>query len=281
MGIVNRDKILLLIFSRNRGAQLDLLLRSIEFYSKDVFEPVILYRYDKIFEGGLDKVRSKFPHYKWVEENNFRQQTLSHLEAPNRTVSCMTDDTVFRRHFAATDKEVAELLDEANIFSLLLRCGLNTIRQCHYTNEMQQPLDIQQVYQTEHLQMASYDFRQHRWETDWGRPVSLDGSISLVCQLRNILEEVPWTNPRELDNVNSYRDKIKGMTGLCEESFVVTQSVNQSFSGPRADNWGHFVQHSLEDLEQKYLDGYVIEMNQEKFLVNTSHVEMSFNFIKE
>lgn len=275
---LNTNKILSIVVSRNRGCQLDLLLRGYRHYASQ-FDIKVIHRYDDGFKAGLNKVRAKFPEVEFIEEKDFRGQILGILKGTqSRTVTFMTDDTCWRVPFPASDSEVAKLLDDAHMFSLLLRNGINTIRQCHYTNEMQQPLDIQQVWNTQTLQVGSYNFRQYRFEQDWGRPVSLDGSLHEVDQLRNILIGLPWTNPRSLDDINSHRDKIRGMTGLCKESFVVTQSVNQSFDGARADNWGHFVQYSLEELEQQYVSGKMIKMDQEKYLIQSSHVEIKFEW---
>jgi hypothetical protein len=87
-----------LIFSRNRPAQLDLLLQSIERYAPNLYARVrILYRADsRSYAFGYARCEQNHSWALFAEEYNFYRQTRSWIEsAQERLISFLVDDDVF------------------------------------------------------------------------------------------------------------------------------------------------------------------------------------------
>lgn len=282
---VYTNKINLIIFSRNRSCQLDLLLRSIDRFATNTFFPTIIYRYNPEFQRGLDKVKTKFHYFRWVEETDFRRQTLQLMnETTALTSCCITDDSVFYEDFKTDDTTIANFLIEAHSFSLVIRNGLNTRMKRHFHPvEHAEPIDVQQIHKVAGTQFLTYNFRQNDWAEDRGRFFSLDGSIHITSQLKDVLEKIKWNNPRELDAINDQRGLIRGMMSIPSKSVVVNIPINLAFAPNQneADNHSKFIHHSLEELEEKYTNGEVIVMDQSNYNVWTSHMELPYTFMKE
>ena len=71
-----------IVFSKDRAAQLDLLLKSIEKNGKDVFQIKVIYASSEIsFEKGYEKLIDKYPEVKWMKESaNFKNDVMSAIE---------------------------------------------------------------------------------------------------------------------------------------------------------------------------------------------------------
>ncbi len=68
-----------IVFSKDRAAQLDLLLKSISKNAKDVFQLKVIYASSEIsFEKGYEKLIDKHPEVKWMKEStNFKNDVMS------------------------------------------------------------------------------------------------------------------------------------------------------------------------------------------------------------
>lgn len=278
------QKIQGLVFSKDRAAQLDLFLRSAAHFAPTI-EFTVLYDCGHKYQMGYDKVQSRHPTVKFVEEEvsmihtSFCEQTKSVIKGD--TTAFFTDDTVWIRPFNLTNVQVSQFLKDRFCFSIILRNGLNTKVQRHYPPieyQKQPRLLTQDVIDENNI--FTYNFREHSWETDFGRPFSLDGSIHLSEEILKVLNTYEWNGPRQLDEVNNYRGEISGMTAIPEHSYVVNMPINLTAEGT-ADNWGHYHRYSLEELEQKFVGGEIIRMDQHQYQIVCGHQEFPLVFDKE
>ena len=90
-----------IIFSKDRAAQLDLLLKSIGKNAKDIFQLKVIYASSEIsFEKGYEKLIDKYPEVKWMKESsNFKEDVLSAIDNTESEYTCFftDDDIVYRK----------------------------------------------------------------------------------------------------------------------------------------------------------------------------------------
>jgi len=110
-----------IIFSKDRAAQLDLTLSTLKKYFmgwKDQ-QYTIIYKYSNdFFRIGYERCKALHPEFKWIFETNFRQDTIaaynSHGGRPLTTF--IVDDDVFINHFTLDSPEVRAFLVNPDIY---------------------------------------------------------------------------------------------------------------------------------------------------------------------
>lgn len=124
----------LLIWSKNRAAQLDLLLSSIEKFCPNLFKINVLYKHDaEKFAEGYEKLKEYHQNVNYHYEQNLAQDTKAIL-AQYDYCCVSTDDTIFYSPFSITEKQ----MENIDIFSL--RIGQNNKIQNPFNNEPQVPI---------------------------------------------------------------------------------------------------------------------------------------------
>lgn len=264
-----------IIHSKDRACQLDLLLQSIEKYGNDQIACAVIYKATTpAFDDGYNKLFENCSKSLLLarREQNFRDDTLDLLiYSPSRLFGFFTDDTVLFRPLRYTSNELYDLMVEQKCKSFSLRNGLNTELQCHY-----QPIyeKLELLYNKDGI--IKWDTSKYRYDRDFGRPMSIDGNFFTYNELVPTLIEFPWKCPRTLDGVNT--DYIRPYMMAFDHSIAVNLPLNLT-AGGYADNWGHFYQYSLEELNQRFLDGQRIDLDKIDFSnVVSSHQERELFF---
>ena len=258
-----------IVYSKDRASQLDLLLRSIDKYGNGQIGCHIIYKSsDDKFAAGYRKLFEQSESYKCllskIVETDFRNDTLHVVMMnPCKLFGFFTDDTVLFKPLPLNEEDILELMSEQRCYSFSLRNGINTELQCHY-----QPIyeRLQLVYNKDNIIM--WDTSKHPYDTDFGRPMSIDGNFFIYGELLRSLVEFPWNCPRTLDGINT--DYIRPNMMAFRHSVAVNIPVNLT-AGGYADNWGHFYQYSLEDMNDKFLANKIIDLDR----LNCSKIESS------
>jgi len=125
---------LTIIFSKDRPAQLNALLSSIELYDKEtVFDPYVLYTYSSDeFKRGYEKCFEK-PINRSIrikKEKNFRQDLCNILLDNNwcnhqNYIMFLVDDMILRKEIPFIWEEAEQILDRPSMSCLSLRLGKN------------------------------------------------------------------------------------------------------------------------------------------------------------
>jgi len=184
----------LIVFSKDRPAQLDLLLSSIErFFAewRDVALTVVHVATDDAATRGYARLRALHPEIAFVDERateqSFKDITLS-LTGRNPLVAFLMDDQLFKAPFTLRRPEVARFLEDPETMCLSLRMDPG-MDYCY-------PLD-------RHVAMPEFEAEGvWRWgaaEGDWAYPMSLDAHIFRTAELRPLLEALPFRNPNSLE----------------------------------------------------------------------------------
>lgn len=258
--------ITVIIFSKDRACQLDLLLRSMEKNLRD-FECCILYTYsDENFNTGYKKLINKFSHHNFVLESNFRDDTIRMMKQSNcKNIALACDDNVIYR-------KQPEDIDDLNIGECFsLRLGLNTILQDFSTNLIQPPLRNYQRIGEKIYWNAEHYYQLY----NYGYPYSIDFHCYNRNHLVSLVSGIQWSKTNELEgNLFQYRHLTTNMIAF-------THSIAVNIPLNNLSGYTHCVNEALsnEILNSRYLDGEEIDLeyigNQE---VIGSHQEINIQF---
>lgn len=260
-----------IIYSKNRAAQLDLLLQSIDQLANLITASIIYTATSDNFWSGYQHIFTKY-QYGCVREIQkqkvFKQDAIDILhESDTPLIGFLTDDTVFYRYMPFyTDFYYYQMKEnECNTFSL--RNGYNTQHQCHFERKW---LELKPHWEKSDLIM--WDTSQYDYGTDFGRPISIDGNFFMRDVFMPMLIQEHWNDPRSLDGLNP-APLGKNMMAF-KESVVVNIPVNLACNG-YANNWGRLRVYTLEDLNNALLEGKRLSLEKMDFSnVWSSHLEL-------
>lgn len=244
----------LIIWSKDRAAQLHLLLDSIQQNMTGIFNPYIIYNYsndeymkgyDLLFDG------RHCPSYIFdgltiIKEENFRKDTMlivGNKTSDNDFIAFSTDDTVltrpaeFRRGY----------MDNVSVFSL--RLGFNTTEQDIHAGTTQPPLN---VYKDEGTTI-SWNFGDYHPHNNYGYPFGLDMHVYHREELYNLMKYMNFKNTNELETGLFHKKLcISPRIRSFKQSVAVNIPVNSITQVTRA---GEIHSSTTEYLNSEYLKG--------------------------
>jgi hypothetical protein len=246
--------------------QLDLLLESILLnFNVDNYQINILYKTSNDeFQKGYEFLISKYPQFNFKKEESFKEDILLLFNNSDYTVF-FTDDDIIYKSFRLNKDELHNIfmLTEANCFSL--RLGLNT-RNC-YT--------MQRLNSLEHFKTHNFYFDIDliepviSWKVkdgtnDYAYPMSVDGHIFKTEYIKNLCEVLEYTNPNLFEAMLSNFARNEMIMSSYEYSKLVNSPINrvqeifQNLSGMK-------YRYSVEDLNEMYLDGLILNLEKMNF----------------
>lgn len=159
----------LISWSKDRACQLDLTLSSLKKYFKDWrnVEICVIYTFsNEEYKKGYDIVRSYHPEITWIQERDFRIDTLKAIHnSKYDTISFFVDDDVFVDEFSLNDKEFINFFSDPTITCLSLRMA-PYINFC-YTQNQPQP----QPHFITDTPVTTWNWKNSIH--DWGYPFSV------------------------------------------------------------------------------------------------------------
>jgi hypothetical protein len=232
-----------IIWSKNRACQLDLLLRSIKRYWKDYDrnEFRVIYDYDNAgFKKGYDIVMEAHPWVKYIGEINFRADLIHRALTDSAYIGFFCDDDVFTNDFEWN----TGLLANPDIACISLRLGTNIVN--HY---IKGPCEVPERKGG----VWSWKGKQ----IDWGYPMSAgSGHIFRMSDIKPILTKSKYENPTELeDAMNAH--KIDRSKMFCYDKSVVFNLAVNRVQTVRKTKCGEL---SARELNNKFLNGDRIDL---------------------
>lgn len=190
-----------IVFSKDRAAQLNLLLNSIEKNAKNIFELRIIYTSsNEEFKKGYEKLIEMYPEAKWFEQSDdFKRDVMTNLETDNKHTCFFTDDDIIYRTITEDDL-ISKLEENDNTFCFSTRLGLNTTR-CYTMNSDNV---IKPEYQDD--KFISWDWKVHY--LDFGYPLSVDGHVFRTNEIMKLTKKVKFENP------NTYEASLQMFDGF-------------------------------------------------------------------
>lgn len=233
-----------IIPSKDRAAQLDLLLRSMKRFVTELADNTTMISWvasSDEFRSGYERVRAEHPEFVFVERDEFRADFKKMaLSGEEGYLQILVDDDVFVAPFSVNDKEFLDFAGDEAISALSLRMSPGTT-YCY----------------TENVSTGQPWFRSDRawcWpgrRGDWGYPHSIDGSIWRRRDVRGIISGGNYALVHELEPALRY-----GMTrplALCYASprvRGVAANTVQDDVGANRHGGG-----DAAEINRRYLDG--------------------------
>ena len=187
------------IFSLDRAAQLDALLRSYKMHCGDWDKnnTVVLAKCSGgPMREGYQRVMGLHndPSIKWVWEpalpSSFKQFVLSSLDLDHHKLTMfLVDDIVFKDGFSTSDPEFNLLMSDQRVLCLSLRLW-NGITYCYPTDSSVTPPLVQ----------PNGVFTWTGSQGDWGYPMSLDGHVFRTTQIKYLLSAIAFHNPNTMES---------------------------------------------------------------------------------
>jgi hypothetical protein len=266
----------IVIFSKDRPAQLDLFLRSMKrFYpewglSREIH---VLYTYSAEYYGsGYVKVITMHPDISYVYENpnGFKTDLLNLITRENPLTVFFVDDNVFKDNFILKSEEMKIFLRREDIICLSLRL----YPKINYCYTMNIP-----------VQLPSFVEEKNMWRWgdatpgDWSYPMSLDGHIFKTDDIFSLLIQLDYTNPNTLEGQLACHPVNLPYMICYENSKIINIPANKV----QSENTNRHGNISSFDLNEKFLSGYRLSLNKlldkEVFKNNTScHQEMELEW---
>ncbi len=251
------SKINLIIFSKDRAAQLHLLLESIcsqQYYQ--LFDVNVLWKASNSeYAEGYGLCKYNWPTARFYEETySFENETKKLLWEGNEFASFCTDDMVF---FRPASMQLLEQLNSgafypACVFSF--RLGFNTIEQDIHAGTRQAQLH-KFVEQDGFLKWNPHDYHPH---SNYGYPLAIDTHVFWNSKLDEWLKGFSFKNTNELETLlQRYRHEVSELW-----SFKHSTSVNiptNTISG--VTRAGEKYSLDLVEANRRYLDGKRLDLN--------------------
>ena len=272
---IRRQKpINIVVFSKDRAMQLELFLRSFNNYVKDADRYLIKVIYthssDEFMQGYAKLFPMPWNNVLFYPERGFKQGVLDRVDGNNPYTVFFTDDDVFKISFDFYDNQMDVFDWDGSIACRSLRLH-RTLEFCYSTNKpMRQPSF-----------MNNNVFDWTKAEEDFGYPMSVDGHIFRTAEILPLIEQIEFSNPNTFEGNLVHKRHRLGDYMVCYDNSPIfnlpinrVQTVNNNLFGGTHP-------YTAEELNKKFLEGYVIDMSSFGGLVNKSaHQELPLNFIK-
>lgn len=282
------NKIKLLIFSKDRAAQLDLLLRSIQLNAPNLFEIDVLYDFSshEYYKGYdlLEKYSCKhellYPDFELTPEDDFARDVKIHLDVPHKYFAFATDDSILYRNLDnllggnAYNEIDSFFQNNYNVLCYSLRLGENVTHENYYGGPR-----FPNCYMYSNGISRAWNWKVMAPST-MGYPLSVDMHVFATQTLREIVTRATFDTPNSLEgNMSSFAHTLPQVyMGSPKLSAIVTNSINVTQSVWK-NYAGGIYPVSLEELNQKYLDGWVVDLAQLDYSkIFAAHAEIEFKW---
>lgn len=269
----------ILIFSKDRACQLDLLLQSFCLNIKETEYGnihIICKGSSDDFNKGYCKLYNKFPKFDWKAETNLVLNIKETIDSFRNPFSLLfVDDEVIKK---GEDLSLLteQLEKDSDIHTASLRLGLNIGEYC-YTADKQM---IKPEFNKLSDSVYEWDWTKGDQDVDWYYPSCINSHIYRTDFLKYRIDKLPFMTVNQLEGfLHARRQSFKPKMICFKESRTLNIANNLTQSG--SNRHSNKQEYSLEELNRKYLEGYCID---EKDFVNLDNdvatFEMKYNFLR-
>jgi len=245
----------ILIFSKNRAAQLELLLRSIKEFFTDWldFKFNILYTYGtNEYERSYEILKKIHPEFNYILETDFKAQIVSIIDPEMPYTLFFVDDNVFKEPFTFRSDLLKKFKARENISCISLRLYPGII----YCYPMRIPSPPPEF-------IEDWTWACSGTIGDWNYRMSLDGHIFRTSDIYESIRRLPYKNPNSFESLMSFNPIPKPYMTCFGLSPIFNIPVNkvQTFNNNYCGNMG------ADTLNDIFLNGQGIS------LVNIRHIK--------
>jgi glycosyltransferase involved in cell wall biosynthesis len=268
-----------LIFSKDRALQLRATIESFLLHctDSDNIRLTVLYKASSpLHQRQYDSLKSRFEDITFIEENDFRSQTLAVVGA-FEYILFMVDDNIFTRDFSVNG--VTSILGrESDAVGFSLRLGENTT-YCYMAETIQRAPEFESVADS----VLKYDWTKA--EHDYGYPLEVSSSVYRSQEIVDFLSRRDFSNPNTLESQLALTGQFRQTRPklLCFSTSVTfcnpVNKVQDVFPDNKA---GSDEQNTVENLARLYQQGLVIDVNRyDGFTSHGVHQEVQLYFSRD
>lgn len=259
------NRINVICFSKDRSAQLDLFIRSFEYYSKEKCDIKIIYTYSNDeFKKGYDKLINYYIDIDFIKETDFKNDILKNIDLDKKYTTFFVDDIIFKNEFSINDKEFEKFESDKSILCLSLRLHPR-LTFCYAANIPMMPTN-------------NTLFEWFNKTGDYNYPMSLDGHIFRTEEIYTLLMKLDYKNPNQLELYLSM-NPINKPKMLCYNNSII---INNPCNKVQTNNPNKHGNIDAKYINDRYLDEYIIDLDEYKGIDNEScHKELPIKFIKK
>lgn len=249
----------IILFSKDRPAQLDLFLSSCKEYASDLFPINVLYTYStEEYKKGYSKVKEYHVDVNFIKEQSFKKDLLSLVKDDPYTVF-FVDDIIWKDYFSIQDLKI---LNEPHILCTSLRLHPN-LNYC-YTADV--PMTKPKTYKN-----GCWYWKMEPIPSDYSYPMSVDGNFYRTKDILSLLQNLEYKNPNSLEAILSLNPLPQAKMFCYEESKIVNNPCNKV----QTNNTNKFGTISAKFLNSEFLAGKRLDFLPYKGLKNLScHTEL-------
>ena len=228
-----------LVFSKNRGCQLELLLRSLHF-KVGHHDIRVIYTCDPEYQPAYDKVIKLFPKIEFILEKDLRKQVIGNLTG--KYIMFLVDDDVMINSFDEDCPEFKQFQKNEDIMCLNLRMA----HSYDYDFLKEKPVPIPK------FDKGTWEWKKYRH--DWGYPWAMS-HIFRNKDILPILNSTVFAGPHTIER--SLRGKLDKplMIGF-KKAKLVNIPINRVVGDMQRS--GKYIPAS--DLNNQFMRGYVIDL---------------------
>jgi len=291
----------IIAFSKDRAAQLDLLIRSLQtnwplFNLEDL---QIIYTYSNAdFAAGYKKLQDSFLDKTpliaccdWYDQKDFHSDLLLHtIFGDGRHLGFLTDDCLFYRYCEIPPSYIETLLDDQENLCFSFRLGAENNRiQNYVTGELHHLIKYGPKSYIDGYQLIKYRWGLYPINSNPGYIGSIDGCIYyrqyVISTLGNTNLSCPRAIEENLANKQDHRSNMKITKPFMivpRYSNVVCLAINNVQTTPV--ECGFQYNYEPKWLNDKYLAGQIIDLNrtiENLGEVRGCHTECKLEFCNE
>lgn len=261
----------IIIFSKNRPAQLELLLRSMKKYFKEFsdFQIKILHKFtNENFFNGYERLKSLHSDKNiiWKSEDNFQNDLISLVDLKLKYTVFFVDDIIFKEPFSITDDRFKFFESHGDILCLSLRLH----PRLTYCYAAKVSMNIPPTLSDNGV------FQWKGQSGDYGYPMSLDGHIFKTRDIIYYISFLKYDGPNPLESIMASQPLPQPKMICYDKSIIVNNPANKV----QKWNQNYHGEISPEYLNEQFLLKRVIDLTPYEGLENIScHQELPINFI--
>ena len=276
--------------SKDRACQLRLLLESIKQNANGIFTKIhILYTASNDeYEAGYLKLQEEkiLDNIEWQREKDFTKDFVGSIIDYSSDYICgIVDDCIFYKKLPS-GVELIEKQFEDDVFCFSFRMGLNTTTQNYLQPGRKYYLKRENATVDHHF--VKWNWRDWDSILNYGYPISLDGHIYRGSELAELTTKYKFDYLRQWEGVLAGRVRKDETNNLGDNMVAYRQNVLFSIPCNCVQDppliSGQINPHTESDLNKRYLDGEVIDLNAlEPMFQNVSwchnEIPLSFKFL--
>ena len=266
-----------IIFSKDRPAQLDLLLQSLKVNGAEIFhEPVIIYRTTKPeFDEGYRQCFQLHPDVIERCESEFRWETMEFVRQSLPLFCFMVDDQIMYRKPQFTYQNInKEMNKHPKATCLSLRLGVNTDWQYQTHRHINKP-QFQAI--DSFLLWNRNTCLPH---TNYNYPLSVDAHIFRRDEILAILEQISFTQPNQLEaQLQAFLPHV-GPLIMCPKTSVFVNAAINRVQNIFQNKVGNKTEYKAITLNTRFLNGDRLSLDRtvKDLEVNSCHQEIDLQW---